>query len=72
MAAMADVIPITKNPRAELARSNSHNLISFAHDLIEAGYTPESVPGRDDPCLREAMRVMQWILDGKAPGSPRG
>ena len=68
MAGLATVTPITKNPRAERARSNSVNLIGFARDLIDVGYTPESVPGGDDPRLRETVRVMQWILDGKAPG----
>lgn len=64
---MATVTPITKNPRAEWARSNSENLIGFARDLIEAGYTPESVPGPEQPFMRETVRVMQWILDGNAP-----
>ena len=67
MAGMATVTPITKNPRAERARSNSENLIGFARDLIKVGYTPESVPGGDDPRLQDAVRVMQWILDGNAP-----
>ena len=47
MAGMATVTPITKNPRAERARSNSENLTGFARDLIEAGYTPESVSAMD-------------------------
>ena len=67
MAGLATVTPITKNPRAELARSNSHNLIGFARDLIKAGYTPESVPEPEQPFMRETVRVMQWIMDGKAP-----
>jgi hypothetical protein len=68
MAGLATVTPITKNPRAARARSNSENLIGFARDLIKAGYTPESVPDPERPFMRETVRVMRWILDGKGPG----
>ena len=65
MAGMATVTPITKNPRAERARSNSESLVRFARGLIEAGYTPEAVSAMD-PSMRDTARVMLWILDGNA------
>lgn len=69
MVGMADVIPITKNERAVNAEANGRFLVDAAADLIKRGHTPESLLEKyDDPLLREIARVMQWILDGKAPG----
>lgn len=68
MADVATVTPITKNPRATEAEINSRFLIDTARALIKHGHTPESLLKEyDDPLLRELARVMQWILDGKAP-----